>query len=92
MILNQKKKTAPATKADMEEMAVTTAKEFSRVHTRIDALDEKVETGFSGLQQEMHDGFRAILAAVESVEYTKLRLRIDTIERDVKHIKAKLKT
>ena len=92
MILNQKKKTDPATKTDMEEIAITTAKEFSRVHTRIDALDEKVETGFSGLQQEMHDGFRAILAAVESVEYTKLRLRIDTIERDVKHIKAKLKT
>lgn len=92
----------PATKADVEktvgELAQMTAKEFSNVHKRIDtvsdrlgALNEKVDTGFTELRNEMHEGFRAVLAAIETVEYTKLRMRLDVLENDMLKVKEKVK-
>ena len=84
-----------ATKADVEEavegLAHMTAKEFSVVHKKIDALNEKVDTGFAGLRKEMHDGFRMIIAAIESVEYSKLKMRIDVLEDDMARMKSKVK-
>lgn len=91
-----------ATKADVEEavggLAAMTAKEFLNVHKRadnlcerIDALNEKVDTGFTDIRKEMQDGLRMILAAVESVEYTKLRMRIDALEYDMEKVKEKVK-
>lgn len=92
----------PATKADVEEavegLAAMTAKEFVNVHKKIDILDErfgalneKVDTSFTGIRKEMQDGFRMILTAVESVEYTRLRMRIDALEYDMEKVKEKVK-
>lgn len=64
-----------ATKVDVENavggFAVITAKEFANVHKRIDtvsdkleALNGKVDTGFEESRKEMHEGFRAVLAAI----------------------------
>jgi len=95
-----KKKNAPvATKADVEKavgrLVEMTARGFvdveKRLGGRIDALNEKVDTGFTELRQEMHDGFRMVLAAIETVEYTKLRMRIDSLETDVAKIKEKVR-
>ena len=91
-----------ATKSDVEAvvggLAYMTAKEFSVVHKKIDivdekvdALNEKVDTGFTELRKEMHDGFRMIIAAIESVEYTKLKMRIDVLEDDMARMKSKVK-
>ena len=84
-----------ATKSDVEGvvegLAHMTAKEFSVVHKKIDALNEKVDTGFTALRQEMHDGFRMVLAAIETVEYTKLRMRLDALENDMERVKLKVK-
>lgn len=93
----------PATKADVEEavgeLAAMTAKEFLRtdkkidvLNERVDALNEKVDTGFTEVRQEIREGFRAVLAAVETVEYTKLRMRIDVLESDMKKVKEKVIT
>ena len=79
-----------AVKSDVEKLALSTAKEFSNVHKRIDALDEKIEDRFEAVQEEMQEGFKAVLAAIESVEYVKLRMRIDTLESDVTKIKEKV--
>ena len=75
----------------VDTLAVMTAKEFLRVDEKIDALNEKVDTGFTDIRKEMQDGFRMILAAVESVEYTQLRMRIDALEYDMEKVKEKVK-
>lgn len=91
-----------ATKIDVEEtvgeLAKMTAKEFpnvykefSNVHKKIDTLNDKVDSGFDELRKEMHQGFQAVLSAVESVEYTKLRMRIDVLESDMAKVKEKIK-
>lgn len=77
-------------KADVEKLAIMTASEFSVVHQKFGALDEKVDSGFIELRNEMRDGFKAILAAVETVEYTKLRLRIETLEDNMEKVKTKV--
>ena len=94
-----RKNTSTATKADVErtvgELAKMTARGFSdtekQLGGRIVALNEKVDTGFTELRQEMQDGFRMVLAAIETVEYTKLRMRIDSLETDVAKIKQKVR-
>lgn len=43
-------------------------------------LGEEMHEDFSALRQEMQEGTRAVLAAIQSVEYTKLRMRIDAVE------------
>jgi len=43
-------------------------------------LNEKMDNGFAAMRREMQENTRAILAAVESVEYVKLRMRIDSLE------------
>lgn len=82
-------------KADVEELADITARGFvdveKRLGGRIDALNEKVDTGFADMRQEMQEGFRMVLAAIETVEYTKLRMRIDSLETDVARIKEKVR-
>ncbi|MDP3779083.1 MAG: hypothetical protein Q8R30_03530 [bacterium] len=93
--MKEHKSKGAATKADVEEavggLAAITAKEFLRTDAKIDALNEKVDTGFADLRKEMQDGFRMVLAAVESVEYTKLRMRIDALEYDMEKVKGKVK-
>lgn len=54
-------------KADVETLAVSTAKEFVQVHRKIDTLNEKMDTGFADTRQEMREGFRMVLAAIETV-------------------------
>lgn len=75
----------------VDGLAIMTAKEFLRMDAKIDALNEKVDTGFADIRKEMQDGFRMILAAVESVEYAKLRMRIDALEYDMEKVKEKVK-
>lgn len=80
-------------KITIEKLAEITQNEFSRMEKKmatkemVGMLDEKVDTGFNSLRQEMREGFRAILAAVETVEYTKLRMRIDAIEERLERAK-----
>lgn len=79
----------------IEKLAEMTAQEFGAVHREIDGvrgvvreLNEKMDTGFTALRQEMHEGFRAVLAAVETVEYTKLRMRLDAVEERLERVEA----
>lgn len=80
-------------KITIEKLAEITQDEFSRMEKKmatkemVGMLDEKVDNGFSALRQEMREGFRAVLAAVETVEYTKLRMRIDAIEERLEYAK-----
>ena len=99
----KKKNVSVATKADVENLADATARGFvdvekrlgDRIHAvdkKVDVLNEKVDTGFADIRQEMQEGFRMVLAAIETVEYTKLRMRIDSLETDVARIKEKVGT
>lgn len=99
----KKRDVSAATKVDVEELADITARGFvdveKRLGQRIDAVDEKVailnekvDTGFADMRQEMQEGFRMVLAAIETVEHTKLRMRIDSLETDVARIKEKVRT
>ena len=71
---NMKKKNTqqPATKADLavvaggltadiEALASSTAKEFTVVHRKIDTLNEKMDTGFTEMRQEMREGFKMVV-------------------------------
>lgn len=91
-------------KSDIEKLAVATAQEFSNTNKSIDTLEKKMKERFLhvseefahvyeesvSVRKEIQEGFKAILAAVESVEYVKLRMRIDTLEDDVAKIKEKV--
>ena len=81
----------------MNELARMTANEFARVDKsihvldekvslldeKVSLLDEKVDNGFAAIRQEMQENTRVILAAIQTVEYTKLRIRLDTLETRV---------
>ena len=94
----------PATKADVEkavgELAAMTGGEFRYIREEmatmatkelVRELAENTQEEFRAVRREMSEGFRAVLAAIESVEYTKLRMRIDVLESDVGRIKEKVK-
>ena len=89
-----------ATKADVEKVAVMAQGEFRRIREEmagmvtkelVRELHENTQAEFGAVRREMSEGFRAVLAAIESVEYTKLRMRIDVLESDVGRIKEKVK-
>lgn len=54
--------------------------EFASVRRDMAALNGKMDNGFSAMRKEMQENTRVILAAVQTVEYTKLRIRLDTLE------------
>lgn len=97
----KKKNAQGATKADVEdaveEVAVMAQGEFRHIREEmatkkvVGELHENMLEGFSAIRQEMQEGFRAVLAAIETVEYTKLRMRIDSLETDVAKIKQKVR-
>ncbi len=82
-----------------DDLARFTAQEFAAVRKEMSGLatemgglatkesvrllDEKVDNGFAAIRHEMHENTRVILAAIETVEYTKLRIRLDTLETRV---------
>ena len=61
--------------------------EFKGVYKEFQGVYEE----FKEVRKEMQDGFRAVLAAVETVEYTKLRMRIDALESDMERVKEKVR-
>ena len=81
---------------DIEKLAEITHNEFRNVHNEFGSvredmamLNEKMDDGFTAMRSEMQQGFRAVLAAVETVEYTKLRMRIDALEERMEKIQKK---
>ena len=63
----------PATKADVEEVAAMAGGEFRRIRDEmatkelVRELHENTQEEFGALRQEMHEGFRAVLAGIETV-------------------------
>lgn len=62
---------------------------FENVRKNMVMLNEKMDDGFTAMRNEMQQGFRVVLAAVEIVEYTKLRMRIDSLEERMEKIQKK---
>ncbi len=97
----KKKQLQPATKADVEEsvekVAVMAQGEFQNIRKEmatkevVRELHEDMQEEFGAVRQEMSEGFRAVLAAIETVEYTKLRMRIDSLETDMAKVKQKVR-
>ena len=93
----KKRNIQPATQGDVEEVATMAQSEFRRMREEmatkelVRELNEDMQEGFSTLRKEIGEGFRAMLAAVETVEYMKLRTRIDALESDIKKIKIKVR-
>ncbi|MBI3442163.1 MAG: hypothetical protein HY007_00100 [Candidatus Sungbacteria bacterium] len=69
-----------ASKEDLKELATKEA---------VRELDETIQDEFKSLRQEMREGTRAVLAAIETVEYTKLRIRLDTLEQRMEKVEQK---
>lgn len=76
----------------IEKLAEMTRDEFVQVRRDMATkelvrdLREETQQGFATLRQEMHEGFRAVLAAFETVEYTKLRMRLDAVEERLERV------
>jgi len=68
----KKRNAQPATKADVEEVAAMAEGEFRRIRNEmatkelVRELHENTQEEFGALRQEMHEGFRAVLAAIET--------------------------
>lgn len=69
-----------ATKDDLKQFAT---KEAVRL------LNENMREEFTAIRREIQEGTRAILAAIETVEYTKLRIRLDMLEERVEKVEHK---
>lgn len=65
-------------KSTRDEFALVRKEMATKESVRL--LHEEMNSEFSAVRKEMQENTRAILAAIESVEYVKLRMRIDSLE------------
>lgn len=76
----------------LEKLAEMTRDEFAHIKKEmatkevVRSLHEMTTEEFRSVREEIRDGFRAVLAAVETVEYTKLRMRLDAVEERLERV------
>lgn len=82
-------------KITIDELAAMTQRGFRDLEKRLASKDAVGElqnlmlNEFKAMRQETQEGTRAVLAAIETVEYTKLRIRLDVLEQRVEKVEQK---
>ena len=86
-----------AKKITIDHLAEMTKKQFDKMASKEDlqeavaplATKAEMHQGFDTLRQEIKSGTAQVLAAIETVEYRELRIRIAKVEREVETAKGR---